>query len=181
MSLTTETKLYGIEEAKIWPLTGDSAEGLTYGSPVEISGISSLTINPVFESEILRGDNRILDVYRKPTMLEWEIRNAKLSLDALEIMLGGSVSLSGTTPDQTQTYVLSHGNMPKFFKLEGKSLFTDVGDVHFVLYKCKIDSMELEADQENYTEISVRGLAVTTKNNDELMRIVFNETQTAIA
>jgi hypothetical protein len=176
MPLAKESVILGINDAKMFPLITDDSTELAYGTAVDNPGVTSLKITPSFVEKELRGDESILDQYSKLDFIDWSFENSILSLDALAILIGGTVTPEGTTPNQTQTYKLNKSDKPGYFKLEGKSDYTDVGDVHVVLYKCKANKVEYSFVGEDYAKVSAGGRAIPTKNNGDIKDIVFNET-----
>lgn len=181
MPIPKESQILGIDDAKIAELTTDTAAALTYGDLADVPGITQLKVSPNFVEKKLKGDEKILDVYSKLEDIDWSFANAKLSLDVLAILLGGEVEAGGATPNQTQIYTLKGSDKPKYFKLEGKSDYTDVGDVHVILYKCKASKVEYTLQGEEYATVTASGKAIPTVNNDKVKDIVFNETATAIS
>jgi hypothetical protein len=180
MPLAKESVILGIDDAKMFPLTTDDSTELAYGTAVDIPGVTSLKITPSFVEKELRGDESILDQYSKLDFIDWAFENSMLSLDALAILIGGDVTSSGETPNQTQTYKLNKSDKPGYFKLEGKSDYTDVGDVHVVLYKCKANKVEYSFVGEDYAKVSAGGRAIPTKYNGDIKDLVFNETAVGI-
>jgi hypothetical protein len=176
MPLAKESVILGIDDAKISEITQDDSSALTYGAAVDVPGINSMKLSPSFTEKELRGDEQVLDQYSKLDFIDWSFENSVLSLDALAILIGGSVSASGLTPNQAQTYKLKNTDLPKYFKLEGKADYADVGDVHVVLYKCKASSVEYNLVGEDYAKVSASGKAIGTKNNGDIKDLVFNET-----
>lgn len=176
MPLAKESVILGIDDAKMFPLTTDDSTELAYGAAVDIPGVTSLKVTPSFIEKELRGDESILDQYSKLDFIDWAFENSILSLDALAILIGGTVTPSGETPNQTQTYKLNKSHKPGYFKLEGKSDYTDVGDAHVVLYKCKANKVEYSFVGEDYAKVSAGGRAIPTKNNGDIKDLVFNET-----
>jgi len=177
MTVPTETKVLGINDAKIFELLTDTSETLTYGTPVDVPGIRRLRVSPSFLEKELKGDEAMLDTYSKLESIEWSFENAKISLDALAVMIGGEV----TQGANNQTYTLKSDDVPSYFKLVGKSDYTDAGDVHVVLYKCKATSVEYELQGEEYAVVTASGKAIGTVNNKKVKDVILNETATEIA
>ena len=128
----------------------------------------------------LRGDESVLDSYSKLDFIDWSFENSIMSLDVLAILLGGEVTAGGVTPNRTETYSLKSTDKPKYFKLEGKSDYTDVGDAHVILYKCKANKVEYTFVGEDYAKVSAAGKAIARKYDGAIKDIVFNETATDI-
>lgn len=114
-------------------------------------------------------------------MKHWSIEHGVISLDALAIMIGGKVTEGGETPSQTQTFTLTKDDLPQYFKLEAKCDYTDVGDAHFILYKCKCTSFDYTLQGEEYATISASGKAIPTMKDGKVKDIIFNETAVDIA
>lgn len=181
MSVPTETKILGINDAKIFKLTTDNATSLIYEAAVDIPGVRSLKVTPNFIEKELRGDEAILDTYTKLDSIEWSFENAILSLGALAILLGGTVTAGGVTPNRRQTYTLTKNDVPAYFKLEAKADYTSAGDIHVVLYKCKAGKVDYELKGEDYAVVSASGKAIGTVKDGKVKDVVINETATAIS
>lgn len=181
MPLTKESVILGINDAKIFPILVDDSTTLTYGTAVDVPGITSLKLTPTFIEKQLKGDESVLDTYSKLEQIDWSIEHGVISLDALAIMIGGKVTEGGEAPSQTQTFTLTKDDLPQYFKLEAKTDYTDVGDVHFVLYKCKCTSYDYTLQGEEYATISASGKAIPTMKEGKVKDIIFNETAVDIA
>ena len=181
MPLVKETVILGIDDAKVYKLTADTAAALTYTTGIDVPGITGMSVSPNFVEKELKGDESILDFYSKLESLDWSFTNALLSLDVLAILLGGAVAATGVTPNMKQTYSLLKTDTPSYFKLEGKSDYADVGDVHVILYKCKASKVDYELKGEDYAVVSASGKAIGTIYDGKVKDIVYNETAVSIA
>ncbi len=179
--LTKESVVLGINDAKIFPITKDDSTSLTYGAAIDVPGIRSLKVTPTFIEKQLKGDETVIDTYAKLEQIDWSIEHGVISLDALAVMVGGAVQAGGTSPNKNQTYSLTKDDLPKYFKLEAKIDYTDVGDVHFVLYKCKCTSFDYTLQGDEYATISASGKAIPTMKDGKIKDIVFNETAVDIS
>jgi len=175
------TKVFGIDDAKIAPLTSDDGTSISYGTLIDAPGIQTISLSPSYVEKELRGDEKLMDVYTKLEFIEWSFTNAKLSLEVLEALLGGSLESTGTTPDVVDTFTLAGSDIPGYFKLEGQVKYTDAGDLHVILYKCKANSVEFELQGEEYAVVTASGKALATDTDDKVLDIVINETATAIS
>ena len=186
MALSHVTKLYAVEDAKISPLTADPSGGTaTYGAAIDVPGIKSIGLGPDITSVQLRGDNRELDSDSTLQAMEVTFEHAKLSLDALEVLMGGTTTDAAVTPDQTATFSRVATDAFSYFKLEAKTPTNggdDVGgDVHIVLYKCKVTDISFGFAEEDYQTVSVTARAVYRAADEKLFDIVQNESAVAIA
>ena len=180
MPVTDETKILGINDAKISKILTDDSTAVTYAIPIDIPGVTSLRITPKFIEKELKGDETILDVYSKLVSIDWSFEGAKMSLAALAVIMGGAVESGGITPEATQTYSLNTTDRPSFFKLEGQSTYTDAGDIHVVLHKCKANKCDYELKGEDYATVTASGKAIGTVKDSKIKDIIVNETVTPI-
>ncbi len=188
MAATKETKILGINDLKIVLIAEDSDADYrlesTGGSAdvIDIKGIQTLSLTPTFIEKDLRGDEVVLDRYSKLDTINWSFTNAIMSLDAFKVLYGGDIVASGTGSDETQTFTLRGLDLPKYFYMEAQTLYTDAGDVHVILYKCKASKIDYELKGEDYVSISVSGMAIPTQNTfgstkgGKIKDVVINET-----
>lgn len=187
MPLPTTVKMMELADAKIAKLTADSGTAPTYDVSVDLPGVTKITVSPKAETKKLYGDSKLLDVYQKTTEVELDVECAELSLDAIKVLLGGTVTTSGTTPNETVTYSLKAENStPPYFKLEGQWLYAGdgIGDVHIVLYKCKVtDPPQVEVNDAsgNFGTVKFKAIAIPADSNGSWYEIVLNESKTAIS
>ncbi len=183
MPLTTETKILALKDVKISPLLTDPSGGTaTYGTGVDIPGVLELLATPKFKSATLEGDGKILDVWSQAESIEWSFSHGKFSLDALAIITGGTVTLSGVTPNQVQRFRQTGNDVAPYFKIEGQAVYADVGDVHVVLCKCKItgDGPAWTMNGKEFAKVDAKGITIPRASDDVLMDAFLNETLTAI-
>jgi len=176
-----------LADAKIAQMTADSGSSPTYSSSVDVQGVVKIGISPKVENKKLYGDNKLLDIWSKTTEVEVDVECAVLSLDAMKIIQGGSVTASGTSPNQKQTYSLKGNDAaPGYFKIEGQWLYagSGVGDVHIVLYKVKVTeppSYEVQGADGNFGTVRFKGIAIPCLSNNNWYDVVINETATPIS
>ncbi|MFD6294517.1 phage tail protein [Streptomyces sp. NPDC060235] len=188
MPLQRFTRVYGIKDAKIAPLTTDPAAGSpTYGALIDVPGIKTFEISGDVEVKSLRGDNTKLATNSAITNIQVSVTHAKMSLDVLAAIIGGTVTDSGTTPAQKTGWDLTGANatMPPF-KLEGVTPPNGVdivgGDMHVVLHKLTLASFpDLGFAEEDYRIASFTANADPLLSSDKWLSIVLNETAAAIA
>lgn len=143
MPLSHVTKLFAVQDAKLYPLLTDPAGGAaTYDEGFDIPGIKSLELSGDIETKDLRGDNTLLDSDSVLMNVNLKIMHAKLSLDVQAAMLGGAVVDSGTTPTQKVKWALNNSTKLGVFKLEAVSVSADpvLGNVLMRFHKCRLAS-----------------------------------------
>ena len=181
MTMATSTKLFGINDAKISQLSADTGTSPTYAASIDIQGVTGLKMTPKFVEKQLVGDEQILDFYSKLESIDWSFDHVIMSLDALEVLLGGAVTTTGVTPSTVNTYDLKSTDRANFFKLEGQTTYTDMGDTHMVLWKCKANKVDFELKGGDYASVSASGSAIPTVSDKKILTIIENETATPIA
>lgn len=188
MPIQRFTQVYGIQDAKIAPLTSDPASGSpTYGALIDVPGIKSMEISGDVEVKTLRGDNTKLASNSALTNVQVSVTHAKVSLDVLKAILGGTVTDSGTTPAQSTRWDLGGADATfPAFKLEGVTPQngTDLigGDYHVVLHKLTVASFpDLGFAEEDYRIASFTANADPLISTGDWISIVLNETAVAIS
>lgn len=187
MPLSHVTKIFGVNDAKIAKVTADPAGGTTtYATAVDVPGIKSVSIAGDINTVDLRGDHSLLDSDSTLQNITLTFEYAKLSLDALLVWLGGAVTDTGTTPNQIAKLALLGTDtlLANYWKFEARTVSADSvgGDVHFVLYKCKLASFpELGTAEEDYKTFSVEARAVPRLSDSKWLDTVANETLAAIS
>ncbi len=188
MPISHFSKFFAISDAKIFKVTADPAGGTTtYGAAVDVPGIKSATISGDINTVELRGDNSLLDLNSTLTNISVSIEYAKLSLDVLPVVLGGTTADSGTTPNMIATYDLASTDSFSYFKLEGKTptagADTVTGDAHIILHKCILSSFpEMGFAEEDYRTFSMEARATPILGTgNKWITVKLNETAAAIS
>jgi hypothetical protein len=188
MALVHFSKLFAVEDAKLAKLTADPSGGTaTYGSLIDVPGIKSIGLSGTVEAKELRGDNSLLDARSVLKSLTLSVAHAKISLDVLPILLGGTSTDSGTTPNQKVTYDLAGTDSPNYWKFEAKTPTDGVdfigGDGHIILHKCVVSGLpDVGFAEEDYRNVGFE--AVTSPllaTGRKWLTIALNETAAAIA
>ncbi|WP_407553069.1 phage tail protein [Streptomyces sp. Pv4-95] len=186
MAMSRVTKLYAVEDCKIFPLLSDPAGGTAmYGEGIDVPGIKEMEISGDVEVKELRGDNGLLDSDSAISNVTVSYPHAKLSLDVLKALIVSTVTDSGTTPAQKTKWSMKQGAKPLPYKIEGKTPTGGsdaiTGDVHFTLFKCVMSSFPgLGFAEEDYRTIENEARAVPLASTGEWVDVEINETATAI-
>jgi hypothetical protein len=98
MALTTEVVPRGLEDLKVALLTGD-----TPGSNVDVYGSKAISWDVESDSDEQTGDNTVIAVVRLPKRLTGSMTLGSVPLAALAVMVGGTATPSGSTPNQLVT------------------------------------------------------------------------------
>jgi hypothetical protein len=171
-----------LREVSVARMESDLATAPTYGTGVRLDAAVKLTVQPKTESKELNGDSVLQDVYARTTAVDLDIEVGLLSLDGYQIMVGGSVTTTGTTPNQKVVYSLKASDWsPPYFKLEGRWTYAGVGigDAHVILYKCKVTdapAIELNDASGNFGTVKFKASALPATADGSWFDIVLNET-----
>ena len=180
MAFDKETFVYGVTDCKVYPLTTESGtQPPAYGTAVDVPGIQEIGISYNLESKELQGDDVVLDRRTSIKSISLDVTHAKISLDALPVILGGTTSTSGTTPNRVYTYRQDDVS-PPYFKLAAQvtQVDEDHADLHFVAYKCKVTDFSLGATGEDYKTVSFTAEAIPCVNSSYFYDLVEHETAT---
>lgn len=191
MALTKETFTLGINHIEISPVTIDTVTTFTLGTAVDVPGAQSFSMGLTIESKDLKGDENTLDIWSKATDVTFSFESGLVDLDVYNAILGGTLTSSGTTPNQTQSFGYNLGVLDNYFQLAAKIDYTDktsgIADIHLQIIKCKIDKFEFSGSTEEYGKISMSGKGIACKctnanlTNNKALKITLHETATAIS
>lgn len=173
---------YGLRDVKLTPYTNDSAT--TLGTGVDLPNSRTFSFSEAEEFTELRGDDKVVTTRGQGASVEWDLEAGGLSLDALKIMAGGTITTSGVTPNQVTTYTKKATDSRPFFQVEGQAISDSGGDLHCILPRCRVTgNIEGEFSDGNFFLTSGSGRALPslkTGDVDTLYEFVQNEATTAI-
>lgn len=175
-----ESLPYGIRDIKVTPV---SSTGVV-GTSVDLPNARTLSFSEAEEFEELEGDDKIVAVRGKGASVEWELEAGGISLEALAVIAGGTVTSTGTTPAQVKSYSKKATDARPDFKIEGQAYSESGGDFHTIIWRAKVtDNIEGEMGNGAFflTKASGQGLpSKTTGQIDDIYKMVQNETAAAI-
>lgn len=175
-----QTIVIGIDDAKIFelkPVNDSSGSPLVYEAAIEVPNIQKIELTDVVTEKPLSKDEQVLDYSIKRDCIAWAFQSAKISLDALAILEGGTL-----TPSAPYVYSVTESSAPKYFKFEAKANYSaeEVGDFHLKLYKCKANNIDIQYVANDYAIVSATGVAIPTKHDGRIKDYVINETPSEI-
>jgi hypothetical protein len=186
LAVTHVSKIYAVEDCKIAKLTGDSGASATYAAIIDVPGIKTVEIAGNIDTKELRGDNQLLDSNSTLTNITVNITHAKISLDVLPVILGGTTADSGSTPNQVATFDRLGTDTFDYFKLEAKTPTNGAdptgGDIHFILHKLMISSFpDMGHAEEDYRIVGFTATASPLVSTSKWITVKINETAAAIS
>ena len=180
MPLDTVTQVFAVQHAQVAPvLTDNAGAAVTHGTWVDVPGIKKLELTGTMTKKTLRGDNRLITQRVLLDELTCTFDHAKLSLDVLVVMLGGTVTQSGTTPDQLATWSLLKTAVPLQFGLTGISASSDspTGAVRFRMPVCSLSKYpDMGLAEEDFRIVSAEMSVLPPNGLDEWLDVVIEET-----
>jgi len=155
MAVSTITKVYGVDDFKIFPILQDDKEEFSCGSEIDCVGVKQVSITFEAEEKDLTGDEMTLDTMSKVKAVTVSTELAKLNLEAMELFTGGTLT---TTEDGATLSIGSNasGNQ-KYFQAQFqiKSTDNDGGDLHYIVYKAKATSTPINGTEDDFATFTV--------------------------
>lgn len=169
---------FGLRDVKLWAL---DASGARTGAGVDLPVARTFSFAEAEDYETLEGDDITVATHGKGPTVDWELEAGGISLEAYAIMAGGTVTATGSTPNQKKTFTKLNTDARPYFDVEGQAISDSGGDFHTLVYRCKADS-SLEGNHENgaFRLTSASGKGYGPVAGGELYEFVQNETPTAI-
>lgn len=176
MSLDSPQLPYGLRDVQLFPMESDG----TYGTAVDLPAAQTFSFSEGEEFETLRGDDRDVAIHGRGPKVSWDLESGGISLEAWQVLTGGSLETTGITPAQVKTFTKAVTDARPYFKVEGQSINDVDGDTHCVVLKCKVtDTLEGEFADGSFFITSCSGEGIGNEDGD-LYIITWNETATEI-
>ncbi len=180
MALDTIPLPFGLRDVKLIPILADGT--LDSANATDLPNARIFSFKETEEFEELKGDDRTVASHGAGPICEWELEAGGISFEAYQVMSGGTIDETGTTPAQKKSLVKKTTDSRPYFQVEGQAISDSGGDVHGIVYRCKADG-DLEGGFENgtflLTKASGKGYG-DPEQEDKLYEFVQNETATAI-
>jgi hypothetical protein len=135
MPITTTALPYGIRDTGLKALP---APWTTPGTLVDLPYAQTFNWSESEEFNTLRGDDQDIATRGAGPQIEVELENGGLPLEPYKIIAGGATVDTGVTPNMKKTYTKLATDARPYFKIEGQSISDSGGDVHAVVYRCKL-------------------------------------------
>lgn len=172
MALTGTIRAFGLRDIKLTPLPS--------GTQVDLPYAMTMTFKEILTQGEMRGDDSTVAIVAFTDKCEWELEAGAISLEAWALVTGRSITLTGTTPNQTNTYSAVAGDDYPYFKIYGKSLGDGADDVHVKILKAKCTGgVEGEFKDGQFWVTKCSGVAID--NGTAIFQVVQNETAAALA
>ena len=183
MPLTVHALPFGLRDVQLKPVNASTGVA---GTKVDLPVSRTFSFSESEDFEELKGDDTTAASHGAGPVVEWELESGGLNFEAFQVMAGGTITSTGTTPAQKKVFSKLATDSRPYFQAEGQAISDSGGDVHCVVYRCKADD-KLEGEFGNgaffLTSASGKGYGDTvgTSPTNKLYDFVQNETAVAIA
>lgn len=168
---------YGLRDVKVSPL--DSAGAV--GTMVDLPNARTLSFEESEDYEQLRGDDRVVAEAGQGPTVSWELEGGGISLEAFAVINGGTLVVSGTTPNIKKTYTKKSTDKRPRFRIDGQSISEAGGDFKMVIYNAKAtDGVSGELADAAFWLTGASGSGIGALTTDKLYDFVDSETAAAI-
>ena len=182
MALPDRAYPYGLRDVKLTPLLPDGSG--PSGAAVDLPAAQTFSFSETEDFQELRGDDTVQASHGNGAVCEWSLENGGISLEAYQVMAGGTILTSGVSPNVVKRYRKSVGDQRPYFKAEGQAISDNGGDFHGIVYRCKADgSLEGEMGDGEFWVTSASGKgygSLEAATLDAIYDFVHNETAVAI-
>jgi hypothetical protein len=189
MAITKVTKVYGVDDFKVFPITADTDSTFTCGAAIDGVGVKQVSLTFEMEEKDLTGDEMTLDTIAKVKSISGSTEVAKFNLPLWAELTGGTVT-DATTSSTLSIGSNASGNQKYLqFQFQIKTTDNEGGDLHFVIYKAKATSAPINGTEDDYATFTIdfKGVFTThkfgtgTAAEHKLLNITVNETATDLA
>lgn len=121
----------GLRDLKIAAWTAEN----TWGTAYDVLGAREMTVEYVLETDQLQGDDVVLDRYSKLISVTLNLAHASVDLEALDIMLGGTLVSNASYEDFKQ----GESDEVPYIGIAGRVVGSSSGyDLHMLIPKAKL-------------------------------------------
>lgn len=182
MPLTTTPIPYGLRDVRITPYT--SVAATTLGTSVDLPYARTFSFSEGEECTELRGDDKVVTSRGQGASVDWDLEAGGISLEVLKTIAGGTITETGTTPNQKKSYTKKVTDSRPPFKVEGQAISDSGGDLHCVLDRCQVTGKiegEFKDGEFFITKCSGTALpSLQTGRVDTIYEFTQNETSVAL-
>lgn len=124
---------YGLRDVKIATLSSAGVKGTL----VDLPNGRVFSFEEAEDFDELRGDDKVVTTRGKGPSISWDLEAGGISLEALVVLNGGTLTVSGTGPTEKKVYEKKVTDQRPEFFVEGQAMSESGGDFHAVVYRCK--------------------------------------------
>lgn len=180
MALSNPSLPFGLRDIRLYPVNADGS----LGSGVNLPAAQTFQFNDTESFQELLGDDITIAAHGAGPTVDWELDAGGISIQAYQIIAGGASAITGTTPNQKNTYTKLTTDQRPYFQVEGQAISDSGGDMHAVVYRCKATGdIEGKMDNGNFslTKAKGKGYGDTQGTSPTNKLYVFVQNETAVA
>lgn len=169
---TYGNKPFGLRDIKITNLAGSTQ--------ADLPSARTLSFTERIRSGELTGDDSLTAVVAQSDGIEFTLESGGIDLDAYALLTGRSVTTAGTSPSRTATLTGDGGDVFPYVKIYGQAISDDAAsDVHCIVWKAKITSIEGRFQEGEFFVTSCNGIGIDDGSNG-VFDFVQHETSEAV-
>lgn len=129
---------YGLRDVKLTPYA-DALGTILGDESVDLPNAQTFTFSEAEEFQELRGDDAVVTTHGQGSTVDWSLESGGIALEAWVVMTGGEIIEGGTTPDRNVIFRKKGSAVRPYFRVEGQSISDSGGDVHAIVYRCRVN------------------------------------------
>lgn len=181
MAVSNPALPYGMRDIKVTPISANLVGAITYGTMVDLPAAQTLSWNTTEDYEQIRGDDIVQGEHGNGRIIEWELAAGGLGIDAVAVIMGGTVTSTGTTPAIVKKLATVGTTAAPYFRIDGQAINDNGGDTKVVIYRAKATGgYEGAFEDATFMTTGISGNGYPNADN-ALFDIVVYETSAAIA
>jgi hypothetical protein len=185
MPVPRATVVYDIHDAKIYKLLTDPVGGSpTFGPAVDVPGMAEFSVDPNFVTQELKGDAKVIAKKGRADRFTVSVTYGKIALDVQGVLMGGTITDTGTTPAMVGEWSMPGTNSLQYFKMEASIEDVELGlqQVQVILYKCQLTGGTLiSGATDTFGQPTLEIDAIPLDSTDQMARVRFMETKVALS
>lgn len=163
---------YGCRDIKLYPITG----GTPATTGIDLPNARTLQFSETENFTDLRGDDALKATHGDGAQVDWTLESGGVSLEAVVAMYGGTITSSGTTPDQVKTYNKKSTDQRPYFQMKGQAISDSGGDFQVKIYKAKsTGDLSGQFSDGNFWLTGAKGVGLAD-DDDNVYDFIQNET-----
>lgn len=181
MALNDNRMPYGLRDVKVATLDAAGAKGTL----VDLPNAQTFEFQETTSTQELRGDDAIKASRTSVDAVEWTLEAGGINFEAMKVMAGGTITVTGTAPDITKkTWSRKEGESYPDFFVEGQAMSETGGDHHTVVYRAKANQISGSHQDQEFWVSHAEGTGIGSldpANLGAVWDMVGNDAETPIA
>lgn len=127
---------YGLRDVKVASYNATTGAKGTF---VDLTNAQTMEFSESEDYSELRGDDKVVAKRGNGATVEWSLEAGGITLEALVIINGGTLTTTGTGATIKNSYKKLTTDIKPYFWAEGQAMSESGGDFHVILEKCIAD------------------------------------------